>query len=131
MTHVQLAVELQVSQPTITRHLRSLGYSRGPDGRLRPAKQEESGRHRRRHVPVSAGFLAGYIDRIELVDQFAVVKTIDGAGPALTAHLDEADLPWIVGTIGGRDTILVILRGSQEQVANRAFPSLTEYLLGE
>jgi transcriptional regulator of arginine metabolism len=54
-----------------------------------------------------------FLRRIERVQQLVVIRTGRGQAQALAEAMDRAQLPEVVGTIGGDDTILVIGRGSR------------------
>ena len=47
---------------------------------------------------------------VESVDNFLIIKTISGSGPAAAEAIDSLNLDGIVGTIAGDNTILVLAR---------------------
>ena len=60
---------------------------------------------------------AEFLRRVERVQQLVVVRTGPGQAQTLAIALDRAQLPEVVGTIGGDDTILVIARGARGAAA--------------
>ena len=51
-----------------------------------------------------------YLRRVDLVQQLLVVRTDAGQAAPLALAIDRADLPEVVGTVAGDDTILVITK---------------------
>jgi transcriptional regulator of arginine metabolism len=60
---------------------------------------------------------AEFLRRVERVQQLVVVRTGIGQAQPLAIALDRAQLPEVVGTIAGDDTILVIARGGRGAAA--------------
>jgi transcriptional regulator of arginine metabolism len=60
---------------------------------------------------------AGFLRRVERVQQLVVLRTGRGQAQALAEALDRAQLSEMVGTIAGDDTILVIARDSRRAAA--------------
>jgi transcriptional regulator of arginine metabolism len=60
---------------------------------------------------------AGFLRRVERVQQLVVLRTGRGQAQALAEALDRAQLEETVGTIAGDDTILVIARDSRRAAA--------------
>ena len=54
--------------------------------------------------------VAEYLRRVDQVQQLLVLRTDPGQAQPLALAIDRADLPEVVGTVGGDDTILVITR---------------------
>ena len=51
-----------------------------------------------------------YLHRVDLVQQLLVLRTDPGLAQPLALAIDKAELPEVVGTVAGDDTILVITR---------------------
>jgi transcriptional regulator of arginine metabolism len=51
-----------------------------------------------------------YLRRVDLVQQLLVLRTDPGQAQPLALAIDRAELPEVVGTVAGDDTILVITR---------------------
>ena len=60
---------------------------------------------------------AEFLRRVDRVQQLVVVRTGIGQAQPLAIALDRAQLPEVVGTIAGDDTILVIARGGRGAAA--------------
>ena len=100
---------IAVAQPTLSRDLKALGLAKTPTGYVT--------------APAGAGAPAeartGTLDR--LVDEFVlsvraaaslvVVRTPPAGAHPLARALDEAELPEVVGTIAGDDTVFVATTG--------------------
>ena len=54
--------------------------------------------------------ISQYLRRVDLVQQLLVVRTGAGQAAPLALAIDRADLPEVVGTVAGDDTILVITK---------------------
>ena len=107
----QLLLErgVRATQATLSRDIRDLRLvKRVPDGAYRRpetvaapvAADEES----------VAQAVSDYLRRHEVVAQMLVLKTDTGQAQPLAVALDRGQLPEVVGTIAGDDTILVICR---------------------
>ena len=95
------------TQATLSRDIRELGLiKRAPDGAYRrldalAASGDEE---------TVAQAVSDYLRRHEVVAQMLVLKTDTGQAQPLALALDRGQLPEVVGTIAGDDTILVICR---------------------
>jgi len=133
--HDELQSELQkqgvnVTQATLSRDLKTLRVSRVTDklGKTRYVLQD----------PGSQQFLAEELPdhlsgvvSIEFSGQLGVVKTIPGFANAVAYYIDQVNIPEIMGTIAGDDTILLISRSgvTANQLAGiltRSFSSLVK-----
>jgi transcriptional regulator of arginine metabolism len=105
---------IEVTQATLSRDIRDLGLvKRAGDGAYRrPISADSPGGAERQFVLRRT--VAEFMRRIEAVQQFVVLRTDPGQAQPLAVALDQARMPDVVGTIGGDDTILVILRGDRE-----------------
>lgn len=106
---------IDVTQATLSRDIRDLGLvKRAGDGAYRrpspnDAPADPQGALRRA--------VSEFLRRVEPVQQLVVMRTDPGQAQPLAVALDRTRRPDIVGTIGGDDTILVILRTSQDAQA--------------
>ena len=101
-----------VTQATISRDLDQLGavkIRRG--GRLSYALPEASGGVSGSRL---ASVLRDWARSIAVAGNLVVIKTPPGSGHLIGVALDQAELPGIVGTICGDDTIFVAATGSPE-----------------
>jgi transcriptional regulator of arginine metabolism len=108
-----------VTQATLSRDLDELGAVkiRGPEGALVYAVPAEGGDRTPRPAQ-DQGFYGGRLARVsqellvsaEASANLVVVRTPPGAAQFLASAVDHAELPNVLGTIAGDDTILLISR---------------------
>jgi transcriptional regulator of arginine metabolism len=106
------AAGFDVTQATLSRDIRDLGLVKGgADGAYqapplpqRAATNGQSLLHRA---------AADYLTRVDCVQQLVVLRTGPGQAQLLGVAIDGAQLPEVVGTIAGDDTILVIARDAR------------------
>ncbi len=90
------------TQATISRDLREIGVLKGPDGYTLP---ETGGTPPRSGALERA--LAEYLVSARPAGTLVVVRTGPGQASALALALDRAEVPGVVGTVAGDDTIFV------------------------
>lgn len=113
---------IQSTQATLSRDIRDLKLEKkpGPDGKTQytlpteqkdSAMQEERLRSMLRHSVISA----------ETAQNLIVVHTHPGLASAGAAAIDKMDLPGLVGTIAGDDTIFIAMKTTDtaESLAER------------
>jgi transcriptional regulator of arginine metabolism len=110
------AVGIAATQATISRDIKELGLvKRAADGAYQRATAPP---------PAAAGSpaemmraIGGTITQADQVQQLVLLKTPPGQANATAVTIDRANLPEIVGTIAGDDTILVVLRDNRRAAA--------------
>src|SRR5258707_15637571 len=104
------------TQATISRDIADLGLvKRSGDGAYqRPGLDATSPEMARTTLERAT---AGFLRRVERVQQLVILRTGRGQAQALAEALDRAQLTETVGTIAGDDTILVIARDSRRAAA--------------
>jgi transcriptional regulator of arginine metabolism len=111
-----------VTQATLSRDIKELGLmKRAADGAYQAAGAGAT-------APASAAAAAVALSRalgefllsVDVAQQLVVVKTGPGQAQLLALALDRAQLPDVLGTIAGDDTILVICRDARAGQATRA-----------
>ena len=106
---------LEATQATISRDIRELGLLKVP--------LKGNGAHFKYVEPGAQPAYASRLHRIvaELVQSVAgggnlvVLRTPPGSGMLVASAVDEAGWPEIIGTIGGDDTVLVILADAKQR----------------
>lgn len=113
------------SQDALGRQLRKRGFhaTQATISRdikeLQLVKRAGDGAYERSGTPEDARRLADaalrraileYLRRVDPVQQLLVLRTDPGQAQPLALAIDKADLPEVVGTVAGDDTILVITR---------------------
>jgi transcriptional regulator of arginine metabolism len=111
-----------VTQATLSRDIKELGLmKRAADGAYQAAGAGAT-------APSSAAAAAVALSRalgefllgVEVAQQLVVIKTGPGQAQLLAIAVDRAQLPDVIGTIAGDDTILVICRDARAGQATRA-----------
>jgi transcriptional regulator of arginine metabolism len=99
---------VDATQATLSRDIRDLGLIKQPsDGAYRPAGAIAAPADERTQLAHAVG---EYLRRHDVVSHMLVLRTDAGQAQPLGVALDRAQIPEIVGTIAGDDTILVICR---------------------
>jgi transcriptional regulator of arginine metabolism len=105
-----------VTQATLSRDLKFLGIARVPDpveGYVYAAKDEVE--------PAPEPFLRDDIVRgivdIQFSANLGVIKTKLGHGHSVAFAIDRLEIPEVLGTIGGEDTLLVVLREDADRAS--------------
>ena len=91
------------TQATVSRDLDELGITkaRGADGRVSYALPE---------MPALAQSLRQFVLTVEASGNLAVVRTPPGTAAAVAIAIDGADVPGVLATLQGDDTVLVVAR---------------------
>ena len=90
-----------VTQATLSRDIKALGATKVVDS-------DGNMRYRVQAAPVHKSRFNA--ESVEVSGQLCVIKVKPGFAPPISATIDEAKLPGIMGTIAGDDTVLVMLR---------------------
>lgn len=97
------------TQATISRDVKDLQLvKRAADGAYQKPGQPPGGREAPGDGLQKA--VAGYLRRLDQVQQLLVLRTDAGQAQSLAIAIDRAALPEVVGTVAGDDTILIITR---------------------
>ena len=105
-----LAEGVASTQATLSRDIKQLRLVKelAEDGSYRyaqPSKDELSGRGDRLRTIFRQGVIS-----FDTAQNLIVIKTLPGLAMAACSALDKLDLPEVVGTLGGDDTCMVVLR---------------------
>ena len=94
---------VEATQATVSRDLEELGIAkyRGADGRSAYTLPDTGG---------LAQMLRQFARTIESSGNLAVVRTPPGTAAAVASAIDAADLPGVLATVQGDDTLLVVAR---------------------
>jgi transcriptional regulator of arginine metabolism len=98
-----------VTQATLSRDIREIGLVKGgADGAYQaPGAPAANGHTAASRLQRS---LTEYMTRVDRVQQLVLLRTGPGQAQILGVAIDGAQLPEVVGTLAGDDTILVITR---------------------
>tara|TARA_R110002094_G_scaffold53008_8_gene64417 strand:+ start:837 stop:1316 length:480 start_codon:yes stop_codon:yes gene_type:complete len=94
---------IEVNQATLSRDLRDLGVVKGKDGYELPSSMQATSNHHSLWHTVNQWVLSATPAQNQLV-----LRTPPGGAQALGLAIDNGDLPEVIGTIAGDDTVLVI-----------------------
>ena len=94
---------VEATQATVSRDLEELGITkyRGADGKTSYALPDSSG---------LAQMLRQFARTIDASGNLAVVRTPPGAAAAVGSAIDAANLPDVLATVQGDDTLLIVAR---------------------
>ena len=101
----------RVTQATLSRDIRELHLSKGPNGYALPgsngngagpAEDDED------ELPALGELLASFGLRIKQAQNLLVLITVMGSAQPVAAALDYAELPEVVGTIAGDNTVMIV-----------------------
>lgn len=128
--HVRSQAELQqqlatagfdVNQATLSRDLRDLGVVKSKDGYQLPGASAQP--------PATAlelqAAIRSWLLQADLAQNLVVLRTPPGGAQPLGLALDRAELPGLLGTIAGDDTVLAICRDANKAraLARRLLPT--------
>jgi transcriptional regulator of arginine metabolism len=94
------------TQATVSRDITDMGLRKLPEGIYMLAEDM----HLQRMV-------SDLVERVTVTGNLVVINTFAGAAQGVAAALDAADLPSILGSIAGDDTILVIAMDEERALA--------------
>ena len=91
---------IAAKQVTLSRDIRDLGLVKTPEG-YRELSPAESG-------PDFTALLAEFLRDVRVAQNLVVLRTAPGHANTVAVAIDDEELPDVVGTIAGDDTILLI-----------------------
>lgn len=110
--HLEAAGE-KITQATLSRDLKVLKVGKVPDenGEYYYVITENEGISLHGYID---DFKRGYLS-LTFSQNLGVIKTLQGHADTVAIALDRLDLPEVLGTIAGDDTILVILKENEKR----------------
>ena len=106
----------EATQATISRDIKELGLvKRAGDGAYQRPGVDTT--NPETALAALERATAEFLRRVEQVQQLVVIRTGVGQAQPLAIAIDRAQLPEVVGTIAGDDTILIIARGASRAAA--------------
>jgi transcriptional regulator of arginine metabolism len=94
---------IHVTQATLSRDIRELRLTKGPEGYALPADLEEGDA-----LPEIAGVLQDFGLEVRQAQNLLVVLTTMGGAQPVAASLDYEEWDEVVGTIAGDNTVLIV-----------------------
>ena len=101
---------ISVAQPTLSRDLKTLGLVKTRAGYAAPAAAAMGAAGPARGEQIDR-VLRDFALSVRLAGSLVVIRTPAAAAQPVARALDEADLPDVVGTIAGDDTVFVAAPG--------------------
>lgn len=98
-----------VAQPTLSRDLRALGLAKTPNGYVTAPAPSAAGPAAREGTLDRV--MGAFVLSVRAAGSLVVVRTPPAGAHPLARALDEAQLPDVVGTIAGDDTVFVATPG--------------------
>lgn len=101
----------KVTQATLSRDIRELQLLKGPDGYALPGNGplgESSDEDDDDELPSLGELLASFGLRVKQAQNLLVLITVMGSAQPVAAALDQAELPEVVGTVAGDNTVLLV-----------------------
>ena len=109
---------IDVTQATLSRDIRDLGLVKAAaDGAYKRPLAGGGAISGPDALAVLRRSVAGSLRKFDVVQQLVVLRTESAQAHPLAEAIDRAQVPEVVGTIGGENTILVICRGETEAQA--------------
>lgn len=102
--------DFHVTQATLSRDIRELRLSKGPQGYSLPGG-EESGEDT---LPGIREVLESFGIEVRQAANLLILVTTTGSAQPIAAGIDYEDWPEVVGTIAGDDNVLIICPDSQQ-----------------
>ncbi len=115
----------QVTQATVSRDIRELNLIKVPAGSGR-MKYASSVKQRQDYSERYIRVLKEGTEAINTASQLIVIKTVSGMAMAVAAALDEMELPELVGSIAGDDTIFCAVKSEED--ADKVLKKIREKL---
>jgi transcriptional regulator of arginine metabolism len=101
---------IEVAQPTLSRDLKALGLAKTPSGYVSAAAGTFVPAEAREGALIRA--VGEFVLSVRAAGSLVVVRTPPAGAHPLARALDEADVPDVVGTIAGDDTVFVATPGA-------------------
>ena len=105
-------VGITVTQTTISRDIRELKLVKGMTGKG-TYKYIVPGVKRENNSPVLNSALTEAVIKVEAARNIVVMKTFPGMANALAVCVDTLEIPNIVGSVAGDDTILLVIKDDE------------------
>lgn len=101
----------KVTQATLSRDIRELQLMKGPDGYALPgngAAADGQGADDEDELPSLGELLASFGLRVKQAQNLLMLITVMGSAQPVAAALDYAEIPEVVGTVAGDNTVLIV-----------------------
>ena len=103
----------RVTQATLSRDIRELQLNKGPDGYALPGAGRTAADEDEDELPALAELMQSFGLRVRRAQNLLVLITVMGSAQPVAAALDYAEMPEIVGTVAGDNTVLIICENNK------------------
>ncbi|MCB9844570.1 MAG: ArgR family transcriptional regulator [Phycisphaeraceae bacterium] len=106
---------VDVAQATLSRDLRAMGVVKAPDGYVLPG-------HLNGHGPAAIDLdeiVSAYVLDAQIGGNLLILRTGPGHAQIVALEIDRSNLPGVLGTIAGDDTIFVAADSGRRAIALR------------
>ncbi len=97
-----------VTQATLSRDIRELGLSKGPGGYALNGNGSSPEQDDEDALPALGELLLSFGLRVKQAQNLLVLVTVMGSAQPVAAALDNEELPEVVGTVAGDNTVLLV-----------------------
>ena len=105
---------ISATQATLSRDLHELGVAKGPDGYVLP-DETANGNGSARRLESLRSILRSELTSVTAGGTTIVLRTRPGLANALAVEIDRAQLPGVLGTVAGDDTIFVATSSTRQR----------------
>ncbi len=106
----------RVTQATLSRDIRELNLMKGSEGYALPANGVE-GEEDDDSLPALSELLVSFGLRVRQAQNLLVLITVMGSAQPVAAALDYEEMPEIVGTIAGDNTVMIVCPDARRATA--------------
>jgi len=99
----------EVTQTTASRDIRELKLVKVMTGRG-TYKYTVGGASKEKSAPVVNSAITDSVIKVDFAQNLVVVRTLPGMGNAVGVCIDSLEIPNILGTVAGDDTVLLVVR---------------------
>lgn len=95
-----------VTQATISRDLEAIGATKVRDGKVAQYRIQSPDEIRRARSELAAA-VDQFVESVTTTGQLIIVKAPPGAAHLVAGKIDDAEVPGVLGTVAGDDTVFV------------------------
>lgn len=106
-------IGISCTQATISRDIKQLHLIKEPIGQGRYRYAVSIQRNKLNVADKLRSIFRESIINVDFVQNLVVIKTMSGLANGAAAALDSMDLPYMVGSLAGNDTVLLIMRDAE------------------
>ena len=113
LTAKLLSLGYNVSQSTVSRDINELNLIKA-EGSGKKFKYIKADLEDRKVSPQMLGLLRQIVSSVDYANNLVVIKTLAGHANSAGIAIDEMNLPEVLGTVAGDDTLLVVTKTNSD-----------------